>query len=54
MEENRLKKCLKGVKGVDGTSGGGWICLSETEVHLTVGDGGGGGVTNKQWEKMDP
>ena len=27
MEENRLKRCLKGVKGGNRHSGGGWICL---------------------------
>jgi len=29
------------VKGGDDTPGGGCICLSVTEVHLTVGDTGG-------------
>jgi hypothetical protein len=38
VEENRLKRCLKG-KGVDSdTPGGGWICLSVagcvTHKHL--------------------
>ena len=33
MEENRLKRCLKG-GGVDsGTPGGGWICLSVAGCH---------------------
>ncbi len=42
MEENLLKRCLKGVQGGDHTPGGGRICLRVTEVHLTVGNSWGG------------
>jgi len=31
-----LKRSLKGVKGGESHSGGGWTCLSVTEVHVTV------------------
>jgi hypothetical protein len=30
VEENRLKRCLKGGGGGDKNSGGGWICRSVT------------------------
>ena len=38
VEENNLKSCLKGGKGVDRHSGEEWICLNVRWVHLTVGD----------------
>jgi hypothetical protein len=48
-----LRGVLRGGGWTD-TPGGGWICLSVTEVHLTQGEGGSGGVTKKQWKNMDP
>jgi hypothetical protein len=41
VEESCLERCFKGVKGGghwrQTLRGGGWICLSVTGVHLTVG-----------------
>ena len=38
MEENPLKSCLSVSRVETGTPGGGWMCLSETRVLVSLSE----------------